>query len=87
MGDVREDVLRATLAVLSPASRAKFVEAAQRIAAELDAADAARAARESKGRGVTVPVQDGTGPLEEPEVQAAPDVPDAAWDPAAPDVR
>lgn len=84
VGDVREDVLRATLAVLSPASRAKFVEAAQRIAAELDAA---RAAQDSKGRGVTVPVQDGTGPLEEPEPQTAPDVPDAAWDPAVPDVR
>lgn len=87
VGDVREDVLRATLAVLSPASRSKFVEAAQRIAAELDAADAARAAQDSKGRGVTVPVQDGTGPLEEPEPQTAPDVPDAAWDPAVPDVR
>lgn len=87
VGDVREDALRAVLSTLTPASRAKFVEAARRIAAELDAADAARDARRSKTGGVTIPVQDGTGPIEAPEAADAPSVPDAGWDPAAPAVR
>ncbi len=61
-GGIGEDVLRATLAALSPENRAKFVATAQHVADELDAADAACEAARAKPAGVTVPVQEGAVP-------------------------
>lgn len=45
---IREDLLRARLAGMTPEQRAQFIALAQKLAAELDAQDAQHAAEEAK---------------------------------------
>lgn len=70
---VREDVLRATMAAMSPAARSDIASMVGRVADELNARDAAAAAQAAKGP-ATIPVEDAAAgePGAAPQGEGAP---------------